>query len=88
MVIRRDYGFLQPRELFVQDVAPKATIIVLLGLCDVSLSTTDFVRLFVYSSAVAVGFSASEQQSVRYWTLRAYGGDGKSRRMQREVKER
>ena len=69
---------------YVQDVSSKGTILVLLGLCDVFFPTTNLVRLSVYSSAVAVGFSVSEQHFVRRWLLQAHGSDGKSRRTQLE----
>jgi hypothetical protein len=72
---------------YVQDVASKGTILILLGLCDVFLPTTDFVRLSVYSSAIAVCFSASKQHLVRSQLLRAHGDDGKSRRTQLESRK-
>jgi hypothetical protein len=64
---------------FLQDIASKGAILILLRLRDMFLSATNLVGLPVCSSLVTIGFSTSQQQFIGRQLLLAHGGGGNGR---------
>jgi hypothetical protein len=64
---------------FLQDIASKGAVLILLRLRDMFLSATNLVGLSVCSFLVTIGFSTSQQQFVGRQLLLAHSGSGNGR---------